>query len=51
MHALFKHDTYLCYLPFVSTLSPLDDGLDMVEMLRLAVLCLVLVYLYLMTHG
>jgi hypothetical protein len=29
MHALFKHDTYLCFLPYVSTLLPLDDGLDM----------------------
>jgi hypothetical protein len=26
---LFKHDTYLYYLPSVSTLLPLDDGLDM----------------------
>jgi hypothetical protein len=26
---LLKHDTYLYYLPAVSTMLPLDDGLDM----------------------
>jgi hypothetical protein len=29
MHEMLKHDTYLHCLPFVSTLLPLEDGLDM----------------------
>jgi hypothetical protein len=27
MHAMLKHDSYLCYIPSVSTLLTLDDGL------------------------
>jgi hypothetical protein len=29
MHAILIHDSYLYCLPSVSTLLPLDDGLDM----------------------
>jgi hypothetical protein len=45
MHAMLKHDSDLYCMCSVSTLLPLDDGLDMVNTLGTAVLCLVLVHL------
>jgi hypothetical protein len=45
MHALLKYDSYLCCIPFVSTLLALVHGWLWIDMPRPIVFCLVLVYL------